>query len=103
MPRELTYLLGERDGRPYFLLVRATPHFEQVEEFAVVVYYNDPTTERRVQIARIDTSHGYTHFDRLYRRNRPKDAVNLELWDAVDLLDSNWRRYAEQYEDAHGD
>lgn len=103
MTRKLTYFLGEREDRPYFLVVRATPHFEQAEEFAVVVYYNDPMSEQRVEIARIDTAHGFTRFDKLYRRDRPKEPLDLEFWAAVDLLDSNWRRYADRYDDVHNE
>ena len=101
MSRELTYLLGERHDRPYFLVARATPDFERVDDFAVVVYYNQPATEQRIEIARIDTAHGFTHFDKLYRRDQPKEPVSLELWDAVELMDANWRRYADRYDAVH--
>lgn len=90
--------LGEYDGRPYFLSIRARPDLDAPEEFAVVCYYNDPRTEERVEIARIDTAHGYTHFDRLYRRDQPKERVEMGLWEAVSVLRDNWRQYAESFE-----
>lgn len=103
MSKELTYLLGRWNGRPYFLVLRATPHFEEVCSFAVVVYYNDPLSEKQVEIARIDTAHGFTHFDKLYRRDRPKDPVEFGPWEAVEHFDANWRRYADRYDDAHAE
>lgn len=90
--------LGTYDGRPYFLSVRADPDFDDPEEFAVVCYYDDPETEEQVQVARIDTAHGYVHFDRLYRRGRPKDRVDLGLWEAVATMRRNWRQYAESFD-----
>jgi len=64
--------LGRYRDRPYFLSLRAEPGVNDPEEFAVVLYY-DTTAGERVQVARIDTDHGYTHIDRLYRRDESKD------------------------------
>lgn len=92
------YLLGEYDGRPYFLAARARPSLEEPDEFAVTVYYNDPTTETSVTVARIDTAHGYTHFDRLYRRDEPKHPEDDDFWEAIERLESDWRTFAEGHE-----
>lgn len=101
--QELTYLLGRRNGRPYFLVLRATPGFEDPRSFAVVVYYNDSVSEEQTEIARIDTAHGFTHFEKLYRRDRPKEPVEFGPWEAVMHLGANWRRYADRYDDAHAE
>lgn len=83
-------------------MMRVTPSFDDIESFAVVVYYRIPAEGRTVQIARIDTSHGFVHFDRLYRRDRPKESIDVDVWEAADLLASNWRQYAQCHDRAHG-
>lgn len=55
-------------------------------------------TSESIQIARIDTAHGYTHFDRLYRRDEPKEELDLDFGEAIELLEENWRTYASSYE-----
>lgn len=99
---ETTSQLGDYQGRRYFLTIRVTPSFNEIEEFGVVVYYLKPETGTTVQIARIDTSHGFVHFDRLYHRARPKDPIDVDVWEAANLLATNWRRYARSYDRAHG-
>lgn len=88
------YELGTYDDRPYFLVARATPGFNDPAEFAVVVGYNDPETDEHIQVARIDTAHGYVHFDKLYRRDEPKERLDVDFWTAVERLEQNWRTYA---------
>lgn len=102
MARETRHPLGEFRGRTYYLQVRATPSFNEVQTFAATVFYRDPAEDRAVEIARIDTSHGYVHFDRLYRRDRPKDPVDVDIWEATERLQTNWRRYARSHDRAHG-
>lgn len=77
------YQLGEHEGRVYFLVARARPDLDDPEEFGVTVRYNDPVTGESIQIARIDTAHGYTHFDRLYRRDEPKEELDLDFWEQI--------------------
>ncbi|MCH7660855.1 MAG: hypothetical protein IH933_09855 [Euryarchaeota archaeon] len=89
--------VGTFRQRSYFVLVRATPDFDTPDEFAAVLYYESDSSET-TQIARIDTAHGYTHFDRLYKRGEPKDAVEMDLWEAWTHLKSDWRTYAESYD-----
>ena len=91
------YQLGEFEDRVYFLTARARPGLDDPEEFAATVRYNDPATDETVQIARIDTTHGYAHFDRLYRRDEPKERLEVDLWEAIELLEENWRTYAASY------
>ncbi len=82
--RSLSYELGTYDGRRYFLGGRAEPNKRQSEEFSIPVYYRDPKTESNVEVARVDTAHGYTHFDQLYRRDRNKKPVEWSYWKAVE-------------------
>lgn len=94
--------LGRIRDRPYFLRVAAHPSLNDVEEFAVVLFYRDPVVERTVQIARIDTSHGYTHIDKLYAERQESEPMDVDLWEAHGHLESNWRRYARLYRQNHG-
>lgn len=67
-------------GKTYYLTIRVTPNFDRVRDFAAVLYFTrNDDTERKVQIARIDTTHGYTHFDRLYRRDQPKERIDATV------------------------
>ncbi|MDF9744754.1 hypothetical protein NDI89_04060 [Natrinema sp. S1CR25-10] len=79
----------------------ASPSLDDVEAFAVTVYYSLSTREN-VEIARVDTAHGFTHFDRLYRRDQPKEPVEWDWQKAEEELRENWRRYAKSYDDAYG-
>jgi hypothetical protein len=89
-------------GRLYFLHGWAEPSEQQPDEFSVNIHYKDAEAEETIQVARVDTSHGYTHFDQLYRRDQPKKEVDWGYWEAFEKLSENWRTYAENYEKAHG-
>lgn len=102
MTDELTYELGTFSGHRYILRGHAEPTDEQPDEFSVTVYYRNASTEENVEVARIDTAHGYVHFDRLYRRDQPKEKVDWGYWEAVTELMENWRTYARNYDNAHG-
>ncbi|MGQ4557412.1 DUF7718 family protein [Halobellus sp. GM3] len=53
-------------------------------------------------MARIDTSHQTVHFDRLYRRDQPKDTdVEFSVWEAEQQLEHNWRQYAHTHAENH--
>lgn len=93
------YRLGTYQGRRYFLGGRAEPTEQRPEEFSVSVYYRDPLIESDVEIARVDTAHGYTHFDQLYRRDGNKKPVDWSYWEAIEMLLENWRTYARRYEE----
>lgn len=98
LAEQSTEILGTFRGRTYYLTLRVSPDYDRVRNFAAVVHYSTAgPTERHIQIARIDTAHGYTHFDRLYRRDRPKERLDIDVWDALDLLHANWRTYAESH------
>lgn len=101
MAQEYGYKLGSFRDHEFSLRVSASPSLDDVKEFAVIVYYSLSTGET-VEIARVDTAHGYTHFDRIYRRDQPKDPVDWNWQEAEDELRENWRSYAESYDNAHG-
>lgn len=94
--------LGTYDGCQYFLAGRAEPNERHAEEFSLSVYYSDPKTGSNVEVARVDTAHGYTHFDQLYRRDGNKKPVDWSYWEAIEVLLENWRTYARRYEETHG-
>lgn len=98
MPKEYTSDLGSYQGYQYFLRVRSTPDFDTPEDFAVVIFYKDVDAGENVQIIRVDQAHGFSHIDRLHRRNEPKERVDWGIWEAVDQLKSNWRAYADGFE-----
>lgn len=98
MTDKMNYDLGTYKQRTYLIRIRADPNFEEVADFAVVVYYKNAERKEQVQIARVDTSHGYAHFDRLYRRDEAKEAVDWGLWETVERFKSKWRRWAESHE-----
>lgn len=104
---DFTIQVGEYRSRPYFISIRADPDFENTTDFAVSLYYNDRYTEGTVEIARIDTAHGFTHIDREYHREQPTDPIFDDLpneqavWKAQTHLDENWRDYAKRYERNH--
>lgn len=102
MAREATWELGTYGERVYQLTIRVVPNYDVVEAFSVVVHYRDPRTDSGVQVARIDTSHGYPHVDRLYRRDQPKEPLDVDVWEAAERLEANWRRYARQHDRVHG-
>lgn len=102
MAAHYTKLLGTRGGRDDHLTIRVSPSFNHVTDFAVVVHCSPTDTDgREIQIARIDTTHGHTHFDRLYRRDQPKEQIDVDVWEAAAILEANWRTYAERFDDAH--
>jgi len=98
MTDEYTESLGCYEGNLYFLTVWAKPNFDRPVEFAVVVHYDYASANSNEEIARIDTAHGRTHFDKLYRRGQPKECLDVGLWEAVARLRENWRRYAENFD-----
>ena len=101
MAKNYGYPLGFYRDRKFSIEVRVSPSFATVDDFAVTVYYTRPDGTG-VPVARVDQAHGYTHFDRLYRRDQPKDPIDWDYIEAEEELSTNWRRYAESYADAHG-
>lgn len=97
MVKSTVYELGIYCGRRYFLRGEPSPGYHTPEDFVVTIFYADATSETRVEVARIDTAHGFTHFDKLYRPDQPKEPVDLDFWEALAFLQGNWRTYAEMH------
>jgi NifB/MoaA-like Fe-S oxidoreductase len=98
MKRFYGYRLGEYLGNVYHLTVAGEPDINDVEEFSVTVHYFDEEREEQIQIARIDTRHGGVHFDKLYRRDQPREFLDIEhYWEAEEKLRENWRTYAKNH------
>ncbi len=103
MERFYGYKLGTYAGQEYSLSVSGAPSINDVEEFAVTVHYYDTDANETVEIARIDTAHGVTHFDKLFRRDQPKEILDVDYLEAENRLRENWRRYARSYDHTHSD
>lgn len=102
MDRFYTNLLGTHQDHDYYLTVAGEPSINDIHAFAVIIHYDDSRTRETVEIARMDTSHGYVHFDRLYRADQPKDPVDMETpWEAEEHLREHWRQYADSYANNH--
>ena len=100
MANQSTEVLGTFRDRTYYLTIRVSPNLNHVRDFAAIVHFSEASeSEREIQIARIDTAHGHTHFDRLYRRDQPKERIEVDVWEAAALLEENWRTYAERFDD----
>ncbi len=100
-------------GREFFLTVFVEPDPDTVDSFSVsddadewglsVHFQPEAPSESHVEVARIDTTHGEPHFDRLYLPQQPKAWLGEDyLYEEArrDLL-SNWRWYADQYVENH--
>lgn len=98
MTRDLREELGQYRGRIYHLHARCDPGFNNPEEFAVTIYYKNPEREETIEVARVDTAHGDTHIDKLWRPSEPSESVDWGVWEAMSQLKQNWRRYADRHE-----
>jgi hypothetical protein len=95
-------------GRVFSIGVRADPSLNNVESFAVILFFRtrDGT---RIEVAKIDTTPhdaGRIHIDRYYRAEGAeiKDFdTDIDDWvDAEAYLKTNWQRFARRYLDNHG-
>lgn len=107
---EFTYLyeIGRFRGTVFQIGARHSPNVNNVESFAVILFFEleDGT---RVEVAKVDDSEheeGDIHVDRYYREASvdPHDfEVEIsDCWEAEQYLEDNWRRFAQQYLDTHG-
>ena len=103
MERFYGYKLGTYADREYSLSVSGAPDSNDVDEFAVTIYCFNDDTDETIGIARIDTAHGVTHFDKLFRRGQPKERLDIGYLDAKKRLRESWRRCARSYDRTHGD
>ncbi|WP_157969622.1 DUF7718 family protein [Haloplanus rubicundus] len=95
-------------GRKYSIGARLDPSINNVESFAILLYFQlaDGT---RVEVAKVDDSpheEGDIHVDRYYREvgAEVKDFdTDIEDWtDAEDYLKENGQRFARLYHENHG-
>lgn len=100
--------VGTYRGREFQVGVRVQPNLDVVESFAVVLFYERSKGEY-VEVAKIDNSEadeGTVHFDRYYRtedaERKDFDIEMNSVFEAEDLLEENWRRYARLYRENHG-
>lgn len=104
MPKSARIDLGTHRGRTYFLYVESRPDWNKSEKFVATVYYKklNPETleEEKIEIARIDNmSHGFCHIDKLYKQGRPREKVNMTVYEAWDYLENNWKTFATKHEE----
>lgn len=109
MHRLRTLNLPPHRGREFFLTVFVEPDPGQFDSFSVaddadewgmsVHFQPDTPYESHVEVARIDTTHGEPHFDRLYESDQPKEWLGerYAFADGRDDLLSNWQSYADQF------
>jgi len=92
-----SFELGEYAGNRYHLAIRGEPDLQSPDDFAVILYYKDAETESEFEVARIDTSHGHTHLDKLYLEEQESEPVDLDLWGAVQHMCNHFVEYARRY------
>ena len=103
MPKSARIDLGSFNGKTYFLYVESRPDWDKTERFVAKVYYNklNPQTleEEKIEVVRIDNvSHGFCHIDKLYKQDRPREKVDMDVYEAWDYLEDNWKKFARKYE-----
>lgn len=106
MPKSARIDLGTLDGTTYFLYVETRPGWNKSEKFVATVYYRklDPETleEEKLEVVRIDNmSHGFCHIDKLYKEDRPREKVDMTVYEAWDYLEENWKTFARKYNENH--
>jgi len=94
---QISYQAGEYWGREYFLAIRGDPDTQAPDDFSVTLYYADESRDERVVVVRVDTDHGYTHIDKKFLENEPKEGVSFTLWESVEHVSNNWLEYARQH------
>ena len=68
-------------------------------EFVCELGFPHPTKIEEVPLARIDTSHGYLHLDKLWKEEKEKQKLYKEMdaWDAANYLQENWQSYFKKW------
>ncbi|MFB6100885.1 MAG: hypothetical protein ABEK16_06480 [Candidatus Nanohalobium sp.] len=104
MPKSSKIELGSLEGDKYFLFVEVNPSWDDPEKFVATVYYRElnPETlkEEKTEIARIENkAHGSCHMDQLFRQGEPKKEMDVDVYQAWQHLEDNWKKYARRYKD----
>lgn len=110
-----TLNLPPHRGRDFFVTTFVEPDpsefdgFEMpddAEEWGIAIHFQpDEQRKSHVEVARIDTSHGEPHFDRLYEPEQPKEWLGQDYTyeeARTDIL-SQWRRYADEFFENHSE
>lgn len=105
---DYTYEIEKYRQRNYQIGVRADPSFNDVDSFAVVLFFRRGDGEL-VPVAKVDNvehEEGRIHIDRHYREQsaQTKDFdIDVTSWDeAEEFLLERWRQFADRYEENHG-
>lgn len=108
-----TLNLPPHRGRDFFVTVFVEPDpteddaFElpdDAQQWGISIHFQpDSPHASHVEVARIDTTHGEPHFDRLYEPDQHKEWLghNYTYEDARQTLLTNWRSYADQFFENH--
>jgi hypothetical protein len=108
-----TLNLPPRRGRDFFATVFVEPDpteydaFElpdDAQQWGISIHFQpDSPHASHVEVARIDTTHGEPHFDRLYEPDQHKEWLGHDYTyeDARQTLLANWRSYADQFFEDH--
>lgn len=102
------YDLDRIQNTAFRLGARHSPNSQNVESFAVVLFF-DLEDGTRVEVAKIDdTEHdeGGVHLDRYYREAGAEVknfGIDVEdAWEAEEYMEDNWERFAQTYLQNHG-
>ena len=108
-----TINLPPHRGRDFFATVFVEPNpaafdgFDpgrDAEQWGISIHFQpDDPYASHVEVARIDTTHGEPHFDRLHEPDQPKKWLGQDYTydDARHELFAHWREYADQYFENH--
>ena len=95
-------------GTAYSIGVRVDPSINNVESFAVILFF-EKADGTRVEVAKVDNSEheeGDVHIDRYYRETGAKikkfETSIDDYLSAEAHLTDNWRRFVKLYEEHHG-
>ena len=64
-------------------------------DFVCQVEFPHPVKEKTVELARIDSSHGYLHLDKLWKKEKQKERIYGEpdMWRCAEMLENKWKSY----------
>lgn len=107
-----SYELESRRGRIYTIGVRADPGLNNVESFAVVLFFQREDGVR-VTVVRVDNSahddgvEDDIHVDRFDRSLgsdiKQYQAEINDVYDAEEFIRRNWKQFADRYYESHED
>ena len=68
-------------------------------DFVCELCFPHPSKLEEISLARIDTSHGYLHLDKLWKEEKEKQKLHKEMdaWEAAKYLQENWQSYFKKW------